>query len=294
MRRGGICFCILLGLFITPLYAVAQGSGISIGYTTDGGGTQYTEDHAPSLADFKSDPTHAIYVALGLPIHLDDWGVLRLSGSVTFPAIKKIEQTTPTPPGFHMRDWDGETIWGTAEGLWLYPLGYGFSGAVGGRWDSWQTSMTNPRNYSFGLYAATDTADLTVNAYLPLLGIVSSWNGFSFGVLGFPGAYGDVTTHETRGPTTRITETGAYSGGHFVEIFTDWSVPAFSIVPGQVDGGASLFIKFNSLRASGVVTYSGSGGVGSRDTPFAFQRNLLSTGIQAFITFSLPDLGDIL
>ena len=299
---------IFLAVIIIPAMAHSQSFSdpsfpisITVGGTSNVGNTQYSENTTIAVADFDYATTRALYLGTSLPIKLGDVATFRLAGSITIPHTEKVEQLTPPPFRFHVRDWQGETTWGTLEGLLEYPVGLGVSFVAGFRWDSWQTSFTNPSNvYLFYPSASTDTADLTLNSYLPLLGIVSTQGGITVGAMGFPVLRGDMEVHESRNlfASNLISESSNFGEGYFVEVFTEYSTPIGLIAHTGFDGSASLFLKYNRLKAIGTNTvtqkFSGGGGAFEREIPFSFRRDLLVLGIQATINFSIPQLRSFL
>jgi hypothetical protein len=273
-----------------------------IGYATNLGNTTYKETPREEINDNVGDldyaTTHALYLGAGIPIDLRTKGIFRLAASVTVPTARKVEQLTPDPPADHQRDWSGKTIWGTVEGLWGYPIGCDVLALAGFRWDHWQTSLKNPSNWRpiAVRFDPSDTGDLTVNSYLPLVGLVTNQGRFTFGVLGFPVTFGDAEYHEsTLGRPRRlgrITEHGNFNNGYFLEFFSDMAIAVGPIANNTVDASASLFAKLSFLDARGTASWQ-------RDVldplaynpQFSFRRSIFVIGAETTIQFSIPSMG---
>jgi hypothetical protein len=302
MKRSALCLVIIMILAIAPTQVFSL--DVSLGYVGDGGGTIFTDDAETLVAaDFEYAPVQAFYLEFRLPVSLSSYCELQLTGGITVPVTVKVEELFPQSvfvPGNqrHNADWDADTTWGILEGLLSFPLDSGFSVVCGFRWDHWQSSLKNPRNISlFSSHNSTDTAALTVNGYLPLIGIVSSVGGFSFGAMGFPVALGDVevTASQNRFGTLVFRESGHFDSGYFLEIFTELNLPNPGFALAGTDGSVSLFAKLSFYEATDNITFSVSGSFSQTDnTDFAFRRTLFVAGGKASINFSLPSLDNVL
>ena len=150
----------------------------------------------------------------------------------------------------------------------------------------WQTSFKNPYDV-VGTSLAGDEADVTVNAYLPIFGIMTSMRGLTVGAVGFPTTIGRVEHKESfAGNAARIKATGDFDGGYFAEIFMEYGVPAYDL-PG-LSAALSVFGKVSFLRTTSNVKLSNVGLGLSQDYDFALQRNLMVLGAKATFDFELP------
>ena len=157
---------------------------------------------------------------------------------------------------------------------------------MGFRWVNWQTSYSNPSNFTFG--AATDGATVDVNGYVPLLGIMTSMKGLTVGAVAFPTTLGTVEHLESIFPANRLEAKGDFNGGYFAEIFMDWTMPAFEL-PGM-EAGLSIFSKISFLRTTADVTFRNLAAPAvTQEYDFALQRNLFFLGAKATIDFEIPD-----
>ena len=301
MKNCVVTFC-LLTLVGAPLMASAQGFSdgtscvldLNVGYTTDLGMTKFSDMVVALVnADLDYATSHALSLGASVPIDVNGGCTVRLGGVLTLPFSQKVEASTPPPNSFHERDWSGDTFWGAVEALIICPINSSFSTVAGFRWDNWQTSLSNPSKfYPPAFYTPTDTGALTVNTYLPLLGIISSRGGLTFGALGFPYVPGDMDLRETSGGIgSFFTETGSFGSGYFLELFSDYNLPAAPLGSSGLDGAFSVFVKLSILRASGQSVWRTTGGFNGNipeETDFSFQRNLLSIGANATILFAVP------
>ena len=148
----------------------------------------------------------------------------------------------------HARKWSADTYYATLEGLWAYPIYDTWSALGGFRWVYWQTTYKNPYDVVGGSLAS-DEADVTVNAYLPIFGIMTSMRGLTVGAVGFPTTIGRVEHKESfAGNTSRIKAAGDFDGGYFAEIFMEYGVPAYDL-PG-LSAALTVFGKVSFLRAT--------------------------------------------
>ena len=170
---------------------------LEIGRTSTGAATLYKLQRANALpsatAPFGMSSLQQYecgysspYLAAALPVPLGDTAVLRLSGSCTIPSTSEAYYNTSST----RRTWSADTLWATLEAVLAVPVYGGFNAVAGFRWDNWQTGYTNPRDATSSWYADTDTSAVTVNSYLPFLGIVSSFDGLSVGAIGLPFYFG--------------------------------------------------------------------------------------------------------
>ena len=135
-----------------------------------------------------------------LPISLGDYGVVSLSGSWSLPSTY-VGHEALKRPNLKIRGkrrWNADTSWGTAEAVWAYPLTGSCSTLIGFRWDNWQTSYQSPIievTSGPGFLSPTDAGDFTVNSYIPLVGLMTTYGGLNLGAMGFPALSGQAVQH---------------------------------------------------------------------------------------------------
>ncbi len=244
-------------------------------------------------------PTSAFYIATECPIELGNMGKALLSGSVALPATWDQQFYVLNPPlglAGSSRS-PADTIWFTMQGLWAYPIGgSGFSALGGFRWDHWQTSLKSRTDIAGILASPTDTGALTLNGYLPMVGGMTEYQGFVFGVVGFPWLPGDFEYGQSfnLGGPTYLSGSGNFNKGYYVEFFTEYGLP----VPGLVDfdGTVSLFGKLSLMEAKSQATFSrfiGPGVVAETDAvDVAFNRTMFVVGGKASVSFNIPNVWD--
>jgi hypothetical protein len=255
---------------------------------------------------FQYDPTSSLYLGATLPIDLAGMGSFRLGGSLTVPTgwpAQELHDSPAAAAGYNLaRIWDGDTIWGTAEGMFVYPTGLGFSALAGFRWDHWQTSLKNPGDPTLtepswlAEVAPTDTGAITVNGFIPLIGVMTQTNGLNFGVVGFPVIAGNVEFSESIGGlAAAFSYTGDYGEGWFVEAFAEYELANTPLARNLSVGSLSLFAKVNAMQAKGrLITGMWLIGsptpTGENETSFSFYRNMFVLGAKGTLSFNLPRL----
>ena len=136
-----------------------------------------------------------------------------------------------------------------------------------------------------------DEGSLTVDLYLPILGVKMRMNGFSFGLIGAPVCSGDTSQISLVNTTALHQGKGRLGSGYFFEIFGDYSIPGISDISGSTEADLSLFWKINKLHAKGEMDGTGidnqSGSTQFADTfNTIYDRWLFVVG--ANINYSLP------
>ena len=146
-----------------------------------------------------------------------------LGGTIAIPSSASGEESFFNGSTLlHGRKWCVSTYYATLDGLWAYPMSGDWFALGGFRWVYWQTSYEGPNTVKGGS-ASTDTADVTVTAYLPLLGFSKKMGGLTLGALGFPSTRGSVVHNESfHGSISRIECTGRFDGGYFAEVFAEY------------------------------------------------------------------------
>ncbi len=153
------------------------------------------------------------------------------------------------------RTWLSDTQWWNLQMFLTYDFGPGITAIAGFRYESFQTNFTSPSAEVFGGTTFEDTSNLTVNSYIPFLGLAAAATlprvglNAEFGVIGFPTVMGSVDFVETGlftilGQTIEgIPVSDGFDNGFFLEGFAEATVPlAYGVRTGA-------FVKFSTVQA---------------------------------------------
>lgn len=271
---------------------------VFLGYASNLGSPRVDETF-PTLDEEGSltySTTHEVYLGLGLPITFTERAGVRLAGGVTIPATYQADSYDDDfTPVELARQYHSETVWGTLEAMAVYEVRSGFTALAGFRWDNWQSKFTNPRiNPAYaGVLAPTDNGDLMLNAFMPMLGVMSNTNGFTLGLMGFPFAFGSYTDHSSATPLVRVTRDVTFSEGYYLEVFFDTSFAMAEFMASGLPGTVSFYAKANFFEARGsgsLIERNSTGASTSLDMDSTFRRTMLVIGAKAQIEFDIAGL----
>ncbi len=120
-----------------------------------------------------------------IPISLKKKGNILLGGTVAIPNVGQADELWSQGGLVSLsRRWIADTFAATVDALYSYPVYQGVSLISGFRWINWQTSFTSPYDavgVDAGDTASTDKADVTINGYVPLIGMTASSMGVNLG-----------------------------------------------------------------------------------------------------------------
>ncbi|MBM4327402.1 MAG: hypothetical protein FJ118_09595 [Deltaproteobacteria bacterium] len=190
--------------------------------------------------------------------------------------------TTPV-----VRTWETYTDWWYADAEVGCRLSGGFMVFGGFRYEHFSTRFKNPGIPAGTPGSSDDNADITVNGYLPYIGVQLQQGGstslVSIRALGFPYVPADVQHLETgeTGTGLRTEATGAFSGGYFVELLGEYRARVF----GGPDLGA--FVKYNVFHGRGNLNLDVTD-FPSSSSGFAFHRESITFGGTFSLDFALP------
>jgi hypothetical protein len=229
---------------------------------------------------------------------MGDYGAVLLSGSLALPSSSPARESAYDDAGtlIATRRWSADTYWATLEGIWAYPLSGTFSTLGGFRWVCWQTSYKAPVNeLGFPTGPVADSGDLTINGYIPLIGLLATYRGLNVGAVGFPTTIGDVEAKEVvLAAGSQFAEVkGTFSGGYFLEVFADYALPFPGGLGPGVDADLSLFGKCSFLEAKATPAlrwWFGGAFVAEEDYDFSLHRNLFVVGAKATLNFNLAGI----
>lgn len=278
--------------------APVAGPTLYVGWMEDRQGTSFTADtDGTSLANIVSInhryPNRGLWLGLGQCIPLRERFSFIASGWYLVPSNDNSREIY-NAPGVAERTWDTDTQWWFADGLFGLGTPGGFSLLAGLRYDSFTTRFKNPVNAAgIGGALPSDTADVVTENWIPLFGTQMDYSG-SFGNLvvravGVPTLVGSAWYKQTLGGggiIQRIEAKGNYSGGYFLEFFTEYSK---SFGPGSV----GLFGRWNMAEGKAKLSVDGliaAGGLLARDFDLTLNRTSWTLGGSFSLAFNMPGI----
>ena len=154
------------------------------------------------------------------------------------------------------RSWGTDRSWGWLDAMAVLGSPCGLNLIAGFRWDSYSIRLGNPNPGvvlfpGFGLLA--NEAELTTNAYIPLIGTQFCCSsgpccGLTMRVVGFPWAPGHVRFGETILPIARVQLTSNFSRASFIEVSSEYSRKWAGF------GCIGIFARYNHFEGKGSAT----------------------------------------
>lgn len=278
---------------VLNLYAgyVSNGGHTVFSFMAEGAGIDGATERLYECAQMSS-----LYVGGDLRVDLGSHVTATLNADLTVPVEYDARSEDFDPAGTFVggRSFVGSTTWGVAEGLLSYSYCRTSAALVGFRWDNWQTSLRRPKNVSpgFAVSGTADTGAITVNSYMPVVGLLASYSGFKLGVVGTPWFPGDFKFGESRngGGSARFDSgKGKLDRGTFAEIFSDYAITDNAV--GEGDVSLSLFGKVRFLEAYSNTKLTRTGNFSASDTfDFKLRRTMYVVGGNISINFRLSNL----
>jgi hypothetical protein len=226
-------------------------------------------------------------------IDLDGWVLIpsNRQGSEQEPITTLITSTTfpftTQVPGVGNRTWNTRTEWWYLDAAATYAFSPGFKALAGFRYDHFSTRFDNPTNAFGVVLTPDDTADLTVNSYLPFVGLQTIVGGPASNVMvrwiGFPVAPANLTFSETNANTlgTRVDSTGNWSNSYWMEIFAEYNRNF------AANMGIGAFFRWHLYHGQASLTTNPLGFAGvSSDA--SFDRNAITLGGNIQLNFGSP------
>ena len=188
--------------------------------------------------------------------------------------------------GYLERKWTARTQWWTAEGTAAYGVNSASAVVAGVRYDSFMTNFKDPSNTNIPDFGTpNDEADLQVSLWIPYAGIVVHQGSAKFGVIGSPWLPGNVRYRQTLNfDTDRLSGSGAFSNGYFVEVWGEFSV-------NLTGATAGLFAKYTYVHGRAVASVDDifQTPPNANDTvDITFDRPNWIFGAQAALSFNSP------
>jgi hypothetical protein len=190
-------------------------------------------------------------------------------------------------PGLGSRTWNTRTDWWYLDAEANYAFCTPLKGLAGFRYEHFSTRWDNPSTDSLPS-TPDDTADITINSYLPYVGLRTSVGGpggnVSVKFIGFPWAPGDVSHFETgeAGNSTRVQSTGNWDRSYFWELFAEYNRNFSSSM------GLGAFFRWNVFHGHGNLSTDVLPALGSVSRGAAFDRNTVTFGGSVSLNFGSP------
>jgi hypothetical protein len=216
------------GTYIEPSVFVGylykdHGAGVNI---------QFGNGDVLGITSARNDFTlQGVWLELAAPVALSQNVGLFLSVAHLFPVQTIALESYQLTDDAAKREWNPDIQWWELDTALTCRLTPALTGIAGFRWSSFMVNFgqaTNQVNFS----TSPDQAQLTANAYIPLLGLALQCeptcnSSFKAAFLGFPALPGDIDFQETLTPTgtdsTRFSGPTNYRSGYFYEALAEAS-----------------------------------------------------------------------
>ena len=247
-----------------------HGAGVNI---------QFNDGDVLGITSTRNDFTlQGIWLELAAPVALSQNVGLFSSVAHLFPVQTTALESYQLLDGAAKREWNPDIqLWEMDTAL-TCRLCQAAIGLAGFRWSSFLVNFgqaTNQQNFS----TSPDQAQLTVNAYIPFLGLAlqcepNCGSSFKAAFLGFPALPSDVEFQETLTPTgtvsTRFSGTTNYKSGYFIEALAEAStrMGAWSL---------GALVRFDALHANRTRDFTLDGASRTADIQFD-RRNWIFGG----------------
>ena len=210
------------------------------------------------ISSMRNDFTlQGVWLELAAPVALSQNAGLFFSVAHLFP----VQATALESYGALVasRQWNTDIQWWEMDAGLAYRLCPAFTGLAGFRWSSFLVDFgqpTNQQNFS----TSPDQAQLSVNAYIPFLGLASEHTNCNTSLkaafLGFPVLPSDVEFQETLNPTgvegIRFSGATTYKSGYFYEALVEASTKM-----GAWSLGA--LVRFDAIHTNRSLNFTSNG-----------------------------------
>lgn len=248
-------------------------------------------------------PLSGLWLGLEQKINLNETCGIDLDGWVLIPSNRQGSEQEPTittvitstspitvglAPGVGNRTWNTRTEWWYIDAAATWACCTPFKLLAGFRYDHFSTRFDNPTNAFGVVFNPDDTADLTVNSYLPFVGLQTRIGSPESNVLvrwiGFPVAPANLTFSETNANTlgTRVDSTGNWNNNsYWTEIFAEYNR---NFAGGM---GIGAFFRWHLYHGTTSLTTNPLGLTGV-STDASFDRNAITLGGNIQLNFGSP------
>ena len=187
------------------------------------------------------------------------------------------------------RRWDVYTDWWYVDGELVWKYSGLFSVLGGFRYEHFSTRFRNPSDVPGLVLSSQDTADITVNSYMPYIGVQHKYDSpttmLSVRAIGFPFVPADLEHLETGeaglGYRTE-SKRGRFTSSYFAELAAEYAVRVFG------DSQVGAFVRWNLLEGRGLIPVEIPRIGFSQENLFSFHRNTLSFGGSFTLNFISP------
>ncbi len=262
-------------VFVGYLYK-DHGAGVNI---------QFNDGDVLGITSTRNDFTlQGVWLELAAPVALSQNVGFFLSVAHLFPVqTTALESYELLASEAAKREWNPDIQWWELNTALTCRLCQALTGLAGFRWSSFMVNFgqaTNQVNFS----TSPDQAQLTVNAYIPYLGLAlrcdpTCNSSFEAAFLGFPALPGDLDFQETLNPTgtvsTRFSGATNYKSGYFYEALAEASTRM-----GPCNLGA--FVRFDAIHTNRTRDFTLDGVARTADVLFD-RRNWIFGGKIGFV-----------
>lgn len=241
-------------------------------------------------------PIGGVWLGLAVQANPNNRIGLYADGWILIPSNRQADESySIAAPLTGSKTWRTSSDWWFVDGAVTYnPLSLGKL-VAGFRYDRFATNLKNPRNFVGALGLSSDRGDVTINSYIPFVGVqveqgTPGGSQVMFRIIGFPWLAGDVKFHDSIGGFGAIIEdrielSKGIGEGYFLEAFAEYSRPVFG------NGRVGLFGRWNMTHgnADSVDITDVLGGFPlTGKYQFAFDRLSWTLGGSFSMDFDLP------
>jgi hypothetical protein len=236
------------GLKLDAGYLFGQ-RAVQFGETVGGDGALYI------LRDsrFRS-PLEGVQVGATLQAPLKDDVGVTLRGTWLFPTNGRADEDIARTGDLRVsRDWSTKVQYYTLDGAVVYPFCAPFNFLAGFRFDSLFMDFTGPRTAGGIEWLPTDKTEVTLNSYIPYVGIGLNYGqSLRVSLIGTPIFWGDLQFRETVGGFSGGPDSFEYKANLKNTYFLEASVEyALSVGPGT----AGVLAKWTYMHGAGTPTF---------------------------------------
>lgn len=252
-----------------------HGAGVNI---------QFNNGDVVGITSTRNDfNLQGVWLELASPFVLSQSAGLYFAVAHLFPVQSNAVESYGQAGGAAKREWNPDIQWWEVDGALTYRMSQGLIGLAGFRWSSFVVDFGQATNQQ-GFSTSPDQAQLTVNAYIPFLGLAlqadpNCNSSFKAAFLGFPALPSDVEFQETLTPTggvsTRFSGTTDYKSGYFLEGLVEASAKMAACSLGA-------FVRFDAIHTDRTRNFTLDGSARQADIQFD-RRNWIFGGKLGFV-----------
>ena len=240
-------------------------------------------------------PVRGLWLGLAAQANLTAAIGLYADAWVIIPSNRLSEETfSVASPFLGGKTWRTNTDWWFADGALSFDS-RGFGKLLAGfRYDRFATNFKYPDNFAGAVGLSSDRGDVTINCYLPFVGLQVDQKSpggsqLTLRVIGFPWAGGDVKYHDSIGSGVltedRIELAKGLNKTYFLEAFAEYGQAVLG------SGQISVFARWNMLHGTAKRipiddVFGGVPLVGRYQ--FAFDRQSWTFGGSLSLAFTIP------